>query len=1624
MRQHHSTGRESVQHCGVKGVLVKESLAFVLNVGFIAVLIVMRKLLRFFRCGAQPLPSSRRAARLPLRVCALWVEEMEPRIAPAHGPTDHIHATLTILIEGVPLTLPADIGVVGGTILSSPHTHAADNVLHIHPPPSRFVTVGEFFDVWRTIGADGVKNPDAYFSANRIMDKFADHTHVITMTVNGVANSEFNNYIPHDGDEILISYDAIPPPSTPSLQVQNITMLAGQTFHMPLDGFDPFGAPLTYTVSVSNPELVAQLTPSSNRSLLLNVSGDGFAGALTLQLFEDLAPATTARIIELVQSGFYSGLTFHRVINNFMAQGGDPNGDGTGGTGVKFDDEFSVMATFTGFGQLAMANSGDDTNDSQFFITDLDLSHGGQSAKPPTHLNFNHTIFGQLTGGFEIFHALINTPVTGSTPNTTVTITSAAIVTDTENAVLRIFAPANLTGDLVVTVTGTSTSGVVTKSFVVTVVADTTNDRPFLGPVSNQATLKNTPISFTVSATDLENDALTLVVRDPAAAAATFGSSSSLTNATVSINQATRTITITPNTGFVGTIAMLIGVRDGTARDALSLDHKNQFDTQRITLTVADTLFEFSGATYSVNESGGAAIITITRSGDTSAAATVDFATSDATAVSPADYTMTLLTVDFDIGETSKTVSIPMINDALPEGNETVKLTLSNPSLGALGNRSTATLTVGDDDGIPPQGQLEFSLSNYDILESQLVVTVTVRRLGGSTGPVTVDFASSDGTAKAGLDYVPVSGTLSFAAGETIKSFKVFILDDDGNEGNETIQLGLSNPTGGAILGAQTTATVTIQENDVGPANNNFRKATEITGMRATTFGTNVGATKEPGELAHGGNAGGVSVWWKWTAPLDGQMTIQTANSNFDTLLAVYTGGSLTTLTRVANNDDAVPNQTLTSIVTFNVTAGTTYHIAVDGYKGATGNITLALNLIPVEGEFRFSAATYRVGEGVGEAQLIIERHGGSRGAVTVEINPTGGSATADVDYLAPLAMVTFAEGETKKVVSIPILDDPSQEGDETITWTLSNPGGGAILAQTQIVTTLAIADNDTARKAVFTDSDGDTITIELKNAGILLVAPGDFAITLTGTTGSSALSIAVQQTGGGNGVVDIPSITATGSLKSIKATAANLTGSGMDIGGHLAALALRDVLNGADILTGGSPTQSTKIQLRNVEPGSIINIGSLLGRFHATLLDGATIHSYSGINSFSALRVLNSLISSGFTPSDPADPMLGGNFAAGDFINKISIKGLKNSPDPAFVNSVIAAEKIGKVSLGAVATDNGGVDFGVLARSSISGVMTAAPSLSLKQLVAPHDQAVTDFHVKITGNNAPQAVSDGYVGNEDTMLTIAAAGVLANDTDFDGDPLMAILVGGPSNGILVFNADGSFEYTPNANFFGTDSFTYRVSDGSLLSNLVTVILNISPVNDGPPVANDDVAVTDEDVAVTVDVLANDANLMDTPIVVSVQTPPSNGTVVVNADRSITYTPQANFYGVDSFQYRVTDRDGEFSVATVNVTIHSVNDPPVAHDDGPIVTTVDTSVNVDVLANDTDGEGDPLTIIILTSTHGVAVVNDNGTPLDPTDDTVDFMPDPAYTGPAEFTYKVNDGSADSNVATVFIMVNP
>ncbi len=276
--------------------------------------------------------------------------------------------------------------------------------------------------------------------------------------------------------------------------------------------------------------------------------------------------------------------------------------------------------------------------------------------------------------------------------------------------------------------------------------------------------------------------------------------------------------------------------------------------------------------------------------------------------------------------------------------------------------------------------------------------------------------------------------------------------------------------------------------------------------------------------------------------------------------------------------------------------------------------------------------------------------------------------------------------------------------------------------------------------------------------------------------------------------------------------------------------------------------------------------------------------------------------------------------------------------------------------------------------------------------------------------NELPTASDDSAVLDEDTEVTID---VLGNDDD-DGDALVVTGTTDPSNGSVVINADQTITYTPHENFSGTDEFTYTVSDGNGGQATATVVVTVDPLADDPT-AGADIATTDEDVAAILDVLANDDDVDGDTLTIDATTDPANGSITVNADQTITYTPDEDFSGTDEFTYTISDGQGGQATATVTVTVDPVNDAPSADDD-VATTDEDAAVTVQVLTNDDDVDGDTLSVTATSiPADGAVVINP--------DQTLTFTPNDDFHGAVEFTYIISDGQGGQATATVSVTVN-
>ena len=258
---------------------------------------------------------------------------------------------------------------------------------------------------------------------------------------------------------------------------------------------------------------------------------------------------------------------------------------------------------------------------------------------------------------------------------------------------------------------------------------------------------------------------------------------------------------------------------------------------------------------------------------------------------------------------------------------------------------------------------------------------------------------------------------------------------------------------------------------------------------------------------------------------------------------------------------------------------------------------------------------------------------------------------------------------------------------------------------------------------------------------------------------------------------------------------------------------------------------------------------------------------------------------------------------------------------------------------------------------------------------------------------------------DEDTAVDVTLFGA-----DVDGDTLTFAVGTAPTHGTVVC-VGAACTYTPAANFHGADTFTYVVTAaGRTATGSVSIV--VSPVGDAP-VAVDDSASTPEDTAVAIDVAANDTDVDGDTLTVLTVTAPTSGTAAVGPGQQVTYTPAADFCGADSFSYTVGDPT-QTDTAVVTVTVECVNDPPVANPDAATVAAGGT-VAVNVLANDTDVEGDILSAAGsgTTAAGGTFVC---GTPA------CSYTAAPGASGTDTFTYTLSDGNGGTATGTVTISI--
>ncbi|MGE0798665.1 MAG: Ig-like domain-containing protein [Lautropia sp.] len=759
--------------------------------------------------------------------------------------------------------------------------------------------------------------------------------------------------------------------------------------------------------------------------------------------------------------------------------------------------------------------------------------------------------------------------------------------------------------------------------------------------------------------------------------------------------------------------------------------------------------------------------------------------------------------------------------------------------------------------------------------------------------------------------------------------------------------------------GLSSTATVTISvdgENDAPVATDGTAATDEDTVLN----GTLPAATDADGDpLTY---AAGAVAAAHGTVVIDADGTYTyTPNANFH---------GTDTFGYVAN--DGTENSA-EALITVTVTPVNDAPVAVAG-TATTDEDTVLNGTLPVATDVDGDTLTYAAGP-----------TGASNGTVTINANgsytytPNGGySGTDTFGYVANDGTVNSAQALITVTVNAtaggPITGTP---GVDMLTGT---PGADVIngLAGNDTIDGLGGDDLIDGGAGIDTMRGGqgdDTYVVDHASDKVIELA-GEGTDTVRTALGS--LSI--------NGVAHVENLTYTG--------AGNFTGHGNDLANVVTGGSGNDVLygyGGDDVLIGGNGNDNL-----NGGAGDDRLVG---GVGNDTLLGGAGADTFVFDTALGATNI---------------DRLT--DFAPGT--DKIELNGLVFAGLATGALPAAAFDRLGDATDATAATrivynpTNGALSFDADGTGGAAPVQFATLNANLALTAA--DFVVVNGSDPGPGNTAPVAADGAAATNEDTVLN----GTLPVATDADGDTLTyAAGATGPSHGSVVINANGTYAYTPAANFNGTDTFGYVANDGTANSAQALITVTVSAVNDAPVAANDTAGTTEGTPVTTGNVLANDTDVDDTLTAASITgfTQAANGTVVNNGNGTFTYTPNPSFEGGDSFTYTITDVGGLSSTATVTITVSEANEAPVASN-GNAATDEDTVLN-GTLPAATDADGDTLTYAAgaIAAAHGTVVINADG--------SYTYTPAANFHGTDSFSYVANDGTVNSAEATITVTVN-
>ncbi|WP_052380483.1 Ig-like domain-containing protein [Paenibacillus camerounensis] len=1244
---------------------------------------------------------------------------------------------------------------------------------------------------------------------------------------------------------------------------------------------------------------------------------------------------------------------------------------------------------------------------------------------PPVTANLNLTTpeniatTGQVTGtdpdGDPLTFTLASPPVNGTAlvnPNGTFTYTPNLNFIGTDTFTVLVSDPSG----------GTAVS---------TVTVQVVN----LPPVTSNltlTTLQNTPVPGQVIATDPNGDPLTFTQNSPPA------------NGTAVVNP-DGTLVYTPNTGFVGTDAFTVLVSDGRGGTALA----------NVTISVS-------------NQAPIAQNLTVTTNGNTPASGQVIATDPDgnpltyALNTSPANGTVVvnpdgtfLYTPNTNFtGTDSFTV---IVSDGLG-GTAIASVTVNVLNLPPV----TSNVTLSTLQNIPASGQVTATDPNADPLVFSLLTppangsavvnpdgSFTYTPATGFVGPDSFSVLVSDGRGGTAVSTVtinvlnqnPVVQDQTLATPQnTPVAGQVVATDPDGDP--LTFALHSTPGNGIAVVNPDGSFTYTPNTGFVGTDSFTVRVLDGKGGVAVGTVVVNV-FNRPP-------VAQNLSLVTPVNAPVAGQIPATDPDGNALTYTVSVPPANGSVVLNADGSFTYTPNFNFIGVDTFSV-------LVSDGYGGtATSNVTIAIPVAaPVTSNVTVTTATnIPVG-----GQVIATDPQSETLTYTVSVPPANGSVVlnaADGTFVYT-PNLGFAGTDTFTVL---VTNTSGVFVSSVVTANVSNTPPVA-----QNLTLNTLQNTAAAGQIPAVDPDGNPLTYTLSAPpalGTVLLNPdGSFTYTPNaGVVGTDTFSVLVSDGRGGTAtsvvtvnIIDQPPITSNvqlstpanvpvagaviatdpdGDILIFTLNASPVTGTavvnpdgtftytpnpgfiGPDSftvlvsdgkGGTAVSTVFITVFNNPPVAVGTSVTTPEDVPVAGAvtatDPeGNPITFTLLNPPVNGTVIvnpDGTFIYTpnatFVGQDNFTVL----------------ASDGLGGTAIAPVIVTVTDIPPIAAD---TFINTNINTPASGQV----IAVDPGGDPLTYSLQSppangtvvvNPDGTFTYTPnsgfagSDAFTVLVNDNQGGTAVATVRVSVINQPPVVQNATLGT--TQPQPVSGAIIAFDPD--GDPLTYAVSTPPASGTVLLNPDGSFTYTPNPAFVGTDFFTVAVSDGRGGTTLGTVTVNVAP---NPPVVTDVTLTAGSNVLVAGQITAVDPD--GNALTFTLLSPPVNGTVIVNPDGTFTYTPNLNFIGTDSFTVLVTDSTGATSTGTT--TINVVNLPPVAA--GTSVTT-NENVPVSGAVTATDPDGNPLTFTVgMPPANGNAVVNPDG--------SFTYTPNPGFAGSDVFAVLVSDGFGGTAMASVIVTV--